>query len=101
MQPVDSIDNGLLFAPIMISGNRGVQVNRSHPYYSKVYVPNLNRGVTIQGMDSLLWALAIAELTAYHDETTRHFEDLRYELSRILSRLVESPPDPEVSENAA
>jgi 5-methylcytosine-specific restriction protein A len=40
-----------------------VHINTSHPYYAKVYVPNLNRSVTVQGMDSLLWALAVAELT--------------------------------------
>lgn len=101
VQPVDSINNGLLFEPVMIERHRAVQINRSHPYYSKVYVPNLARSVTIQGMDSLLWALAVAELTAYHDTTTQHFQDLRYELSRILSRLVESLPDPETAENAA
>jgi glucokinase len=39
-------------------------INTGHPYYHKVYIPNLASGVTIQGMDSLLWALAEAELGA-------------------------------------
>ena len=101
VRAVDSIDNGLLFEPALIERHRAVQINRSHPYYSKVYVPNLNKSVLVQGMDSLLWALAIAELTAYHDETAEHFKDMRFELSRILSKLVEGLPDPELNENAA
>jgi hypothetical protein len=98
---VDSINNGLLFEPALIEKHRAVHINSSHPYYSKVYVPNLGKSVLIQGMDSLLWALAVAELTAYHEDTSKHFEDLRFELSRILSKLVEGLPDPELDENAA
>lgn len=98
---VDSINNGLLFEPALIEKHRAVHINSSHPYYSKVYVPNLGKSVLIQGMDLLLWALSVAELTAYHDDTTKHFEDLRFELSRILSKLVEGLPDPELNENAA
>jgi DNA (cytosine-5)-methyltransferase 1 len=30
-----------------------------------------------------------------------HFKDLRFELSRILSKLVEGLPDPEIAENVA
>jgi hypothetical protein len=101
VRAVDSIDNGLLFEPAIIERHRAVHINSSHPYYAKVYVPNLNRSVTVQGMDSLMWALAVAELTAVHDNTAEHFKDLRYELSKILSKLVEGLPDPEIEENAA
>lgn len=99
VQPVDGITNGLLFEPIMIEQKRAVRINRTHPYYHKVYVPNFNSSVTVQGMDSLLWALAVAELTAMRDSTNEHFKDLRYEMSRILERLVESLPDPELDKN--
>ena len=98
---VDSIESGLLFEPTIIQGHRGVRINQSHPYYAKVYVPNLNRSVLVQGMDSLMWALAVAEWSAYHDETVEHFRDMRFELSRILSKLVEGLPDPELNENVA
>lgn len=101
IRTVDSIDNGLLFEPAIIERHRAVHINTSHPYYSKVYVPNLNRSVTVQGMDSLLWALAVAELTTVQDSTSAHFKDLRYELSKILSKLVEGLPDPELDENVA
>jgi hypothetical protein len=100
VQPVDSINSGLLFEPVLIEQKRGVRINRSHPYYHKVYVPNLKSSVTVQGMDSLMWALAVAELTAIRESTSEHFQDLRYEMSRILSRLVETLPEPDLGEDA-
>src|SRR5262249_43987337 len=41
VQTVDSIDDRLLWAPAFIDGHCAVNINRGHPYYSKVYVPNL------------------------------------------------------------
>ena len=101
VQPVDGITNGLLFQPVMIEQHRAVQINTSHPYYSKVYVPNLARSVTMQGLDSLMWALCVAELTTVRDNTNELFRDLRYEVSRILEKLVETLPDPEVEKDVA
>ncbi|MFT4804050.1 MAG: hypothetical protein ACI9YE_001248 [Psychroserpens sp.] len=94
VQPVDDITHGLLFEPAIIDKNRAVKINISHPYYHKIYVPNLNESVTIQGMDALLWALCVAELTTINDTTSESFKDMRYEVSRILSKLVETLPDP-------
>lgn len=93
VQPVDGINNGLLFQPAIIEQHKAVQVNTSHPYYHKVYVPNLNRSVTMQGLDSLMWALSVAELSTVQDGTASMFQDMRYEISRILEKLVESLPD--------
>jgi hypothetical protein len=101
VQPVDGITNGLLFQPAIIEQHRAVQINTSHPYYLKVYVPNLNRSVTMQGLDSLLWALAVAELSTVQDSTSELFRDMRYEVSRILGKLVESLPEPDVGINDA
>ena len=95
IEPVDSINNGLLWEPAIVNSNRAVKINTSHPYYLKVYVPNINSGVTIQGLDSLLWALAEAELGTINASTKNHFSDLRYEVSRLLDRLVEDLPDPQ------
>jgi len=74
-------------------GNQGVQINTSHPYYHKVYLPNSASGVTIQGLDSLLWALCAAELGCVSDDTKRKFEEMRFEVSRLLRQLVEDMPD--------
>jgi hypothetical protein len=98
VKAVDSIDDGLLWSPCLIDGNHAVQINQNHPYYAKVYVPNLAEGVTIQGMDSLLWGLVEAELDATTDSTKKLFHELRYEVSKLLRTLVEDLPDPDLEE---
>ena len=98
--PVETINDGLLWQPcvIMHEGNthHGVEINISHPYYHKVYTPNLSSGVTIQGMDSLLWALCEAERSIISPEIHRQLQNLRYEVSRILRLLVEDMPEPDI-----
>ena len=96
VQPAEDVADGLLFEPAIIEQHRAVRINTRHPYYHKVYTPNLTRSVTIQGMDSLLWALSVAELSTTTDRTQEAFEDMRFEVTRILRKLVESLPDPEV-----
>jgi hypothetical protein len=98
VQAVESIEDGLLWAPAFIDGHCAVNINQGHPYYSKVYVPNLSQGVTIQGMDALLWGLSVAELNCVSDETRATFEELRYEVSRNLKKLVEDLPEPKLPE---
>jgi hypothetical protein len=94
IQPVPSINDGLLWEPCLIDKHCGVQINTSHPYYHKVYLPNLAQGVTIQGMDALLWGLSVAELNCISDSTKNTFTELRYEVSRNLRKLVEDLPEP-------
>lgn len=98
VQPTDSIDDGLLWEPCLIDGHNGVRINTGHPYYSKVYIPNLAEGVTIQGMDALLWGIAVAELNCISDTTRGSFAELRYEVSRNLRKLVLDLPDPKAIE---
>ncbi|MEP7197983.1 MAG: ATP-binding protein [Saprospiraceae bacterium] len=95
----DSLDDGFLWLPGLIDGHHSVLINKSHPYYHKVYVPNLSSDVTIQGLDSLLWALIEAEFSTMNNETKRHFTDLRLEVSRILRTLVENLPEPETEQS--
>jgi hypothetical protein len=99
VQPVEELVEGILWEPALIDGNQAVRINTRHPYYSKVYLPNRKSGVTVQGLDSLLWALCAAELGTVNEETKRYFEELRYEVSRLLRRLVEDLPDPDLMEN--
>ena len=99
IQPADDVTDGLLFEPAIISQHKSVRINTSHPYYHKVYVPNFNRSVTMQGMDSLLWALCVAELSATSDKTMEAFSDMRYEMTRILRKLVENLPEPDTGED--
>lgn len=100
IQPVDSLDDGLLWQPAITKGENGkthiaVKINTGHPYYQKVYIPNLTTGVTIQGMDALLWGLSLSELNCTTDANKRLFDDLRFEVSRNLRKLVEDLPEPE------
>lgn len=98
VQPVESIDDGLLWTPTLIQGKQAVQINMGHSYYRKVYVPNILSNTTpvgtIQGMDALLWALAVAEFKVLSPDSRAHFDDLRFEVSKILRKLVESLPEP-------
>ena len=100
VQPVESINDGLLWQPCQINhdGNshHGVEINTGHPYYKKVYVPNRMSGVTVQGMDSLLWALCEAERSVINPEISRQLETLRFEVSRVLRNLVEDLPEPKI-----
>jgi len=98
VQPVASIDDGLLWEPCLIDLQYGVRINTSHPYYHKVYQPNISEGVTIQGMDALLWGLSVAELNCVGNSTKDTFKELRYEVSRNLRKLVEDLPEPQVPE---
>ena len=99
VQPIDGLDDNALFEPAIIEQHNAVRINTSHPYYHKVYVPNLSRGVTVQGMDSLLWALCAAELSTISDTTAKHFEEMRFEVSRLLRKLVVDLPEPEFEDN--
>lgn len=96
VSPVESIDDGLLWEPALIDTKHAIRINTNHPYYHKVYVPNLNSSVTIQGMDSLMWALVEAELGTINEVTKYHAIEIRYAVSRILRRLVEDLPEPEI-----
>lgn len=97
--PVESIDNGILWAPTIADGKHAVEINMGHPYYQKVYFPILQQNVLVTGLDSLLWALAEAELSTFNEETREQYEDMRFLVSKCLKKLVADLPDPEVSED--
>lgn len=96
--PVDSIDGNLLWEPTLVDGDHAVSINRNHDFYLKVYGPNLENPSLIQGLDSLLWGLAEAELSTYNEETREQYEEMRNQVSRILKKLVKELPDPETED---
>lgn len=95
VEAVDELRDGILYQPAYIGNNPGVRISKSHPYYEKVYLPNQASGNTIQALDSLLWALASAEFRSAQDSTREIFEDIRYDVSRALKKLVEDLPSPD------
>jgi len=94
--PIDTLTDGLLWEPAIVDNRHAVYINQGHPYYQKVYHPVLSQGVMVTGMDSLLWALAEAELSTFSNETREQYEDLRVMVSRIIRKLVSDLPDPDV-----
>ena len=50
-------------------------------------------------MDSLLWALAEAEMSTINDEVKEQYEDMRNIVSRILKKLVRDLADPDVDDS--
>ena len=94
--PVDSLEGNVLWEPAIIDGKHAVRINKSHPYYQKIYFPVLEQSVMVTGMDALLWAMAETELSLYNDATKDLYEDIRYQVSRSLKRLVADLPDPEL-----
>lgn len=89
----DEVPDGLLYRPVLIEGKRAVQISTRHPYYERVYVPNLAKSTTVTGMDSLLWALAVAELDIASPAVAEDLEEMRFKVSRMLRKLVESLPE--------
>ena len=95
----DSLPGGGLWEPAIIDGKHAVRINKSHPYYQKIYYPVLSQSVLVTGMDALLWALAETELSTYNRDNQEQFEDIRYRVSRALKKLVDDLPDPEIRED--
>lgn len=89
----DDVPDGMLYRPVLIDGKRAVEISTRHPYYERVYVPNLEKSTTVTGMDSLLWALAVAELDIASPAVADDLEEMRYKVSRMLRKLVESLPE--------
>ena len=100
VQPAEDVADGLLFEPALIEQHKAVRINTQHPYYHKVYLPNFSSSVTVQGMDSLFWALCVAELSATTEKTSEAFKDMSYEVTRILRKLVEGLPEPDAGEES-
>lgn len=97
--PVESIDNGILWAPTIADGKHAVEINMGHPYYQKVYFPILEQNVLVTGLDALLWAMAEAELSTFNEETKEQYEEMRFLVSKCLRKLVADLPDPEFNED--
>lgn len=95
--PVSSIESNMLWEPTIVDGKHAVSINQAHDYYSKVYAPVLDNHVLVTGMDALLWALAEAEMSTYNEETKEQYYDMRVQVSRIIKKLVNDLPDPNIN----
>lgn len=94
VQPVDGIPSGALWEPCLTSAtdanhSTGVHLNKQHDFYSKIYSQGTS-GVSIEGLDLLLWALAAAEHKNTDEELAIMWEDIRDEVSSNLKKLLRS-----------
>lgn len=97
--PVSDLEAGVLWHPALYDEKHAVEINTSHPYYQKIYLPVISQSVMITGMDALLWALSEAEFATYSEETKEAYEDLRIYVSQSLKKLVKDLPDPGFDDN--
>jgi hypothetical protein len=100
INPVESIDDGHLWAMRLQNGKQVVELNKGHDFYSKVYLPNKDNPIAIQGLDIVLWSLAITEANCTIPEYKKQFREFRFEVSRTLRELVESLPEPKYEDYA-
>jgi hypothetical protein len=92
IHPVDNIANGYLWEPCLNSAGEadhstGVHINMQHDFYTKVY-SQMNSGLSVEGLDLLLWALAAAEHKNTDQELSNIWEDIRDEVSSNLRKLL-------------
>jgi hypothetical protein len=65
-----------------------IYLNKSHPFYLKVYIELRNNALAIQGLDFLLFALANAENLTRTDRVKEQFTQMRQQMSNTLRTLV-------------
>ncbi len=101
VQPCDNVQDGNLWQPVVRKDSTGkshvgIEINQQHDFYRKIYLPlsNSNRAA-IQGIDCLLWAFSNSEMNVTRDSLKALFEDLRFEVSRNLRRLIADLPEPD------
>ena len=98
INPVESINDGHLWQMRLQNGKQVVELNKGHEFYSKVYLPNRGNSIAIQGLDIILWSLAITEANCTIPDYKKQFREFRFEVSRTLRELVESLPEPKYDE---
>lgn len=100
VQTVDSLQDGALWMPGLIDGNKhAVFINQSHEFYKRFYYPLIDNQALVLAMDSILWSLAEAEMSVLTDSVKRNIEELRISVSRILRTMADELPEIEISEN--
>jgi hypothetical protein len=82
IDPVEGIDDGVLWQIELHNNRQAVQLNKGHEFYSKVYLPNKNNSIAVQGLDMIFWALAITEANCTIPEYRKQFREFRYEVSK-------------------
>jgi hypothetical protein len=88
IQVVDDLEGGILWEPRMNGADQIILVNKSHPFYKKVYLQLRQNPLAIQGLDFLLFALANAEWMTRTDRAKDQFYQMRRMMADSLRTLV-------------
>ena len=99
INPVDSINDGLLWQLRLQNGRQVVELNKGHDFYRKVYLANKQNSIAVQGLDMLIYALAIAETQFPIPTYERQYREFQYEVSRTLRQMTDSLADPELDQD--
>lgn len=93
LEPVESLENAVLWMPALIQGKPGVQLNTSHEFYRRFYGANKSNTAATSAMDYVFYALAQAENNALGEDAIANLEELRFSSSRTLRTLARHMPD--------
>jgi len=92
---VDTLDDGVFIEPFMRGREHVVYINKSHPFYQKIYVPLYDNQLALEGLDFLLYAMMDAEFATRTDRTKEQFQQMRMRMSMTLRSLTEELPEPD------
>ncbi len=92
---VEDLEGGVLFEPRLRGAELVICLNKSHPFYQKVYLGLYDIPLAIQGLDFLLYSLAHAELLTRTDRIKDQFRRMRTEMSEALRTFVLDLDDPD------
>jgi hypothetical protein len=95
IQPVQDLEGGLLFEPVLKGSEQVILLNKSHPFYQKIYLGVYGNQTAINGLDFLLYSLAHAELLTRTDRQKEQFKSMRREMSESLRQFVVDLDDPD------
>jgi len=98
INPVESIQDGQLWEWRLQNGKQVVNINKSHEFYSKVYLPTRSNVIATRGLDALIWALAVTEASCTIPQYQKQFREFRFEISKKLRELVEEFPEPRLTD---
>ena len=88
IQVVDDLEGGILWEPRMNGADQIILLNRSHPFYRRVYLQLRQNPLAVQGLDFLLYALANAEWMTRNDREKEQFYQMRRIMADTLRTLV-------------
>lgn len=88
IQVVDDLEGGILWEPRMNGADQIILLNRSHPFYRRVYLQLRQNPLAVQGLDFLLYALANAEWMTRTDRAKEQFYQMRRIMADTLRTLV-------------